>query len=104
MYYTYILYSEIADRYYIGYTSDLEDRLRHHNSGGTKSTKRGIPWKIICYEEHETKYDAIIREHEIKKKKSRKHIEYLISKNAVPLSDDHFALKKEIQKIKIIDK
>lgn len=104
MYYTYIIYSEIADRYYIGYTSDLEDRLRHHNTGGTKSTKRGIPWKIVYQEEHDTKYDAIIREHEIKKKKSRKHIKYLISTNTVTLTDDQFAFKKEMQKIKIIDK
>ena len=74
MYYTYILYSESTDRYYTGYTSDLEDRLRHHNSGATKTTRHGIPWKIVYYEIYSTKHDAIVREREIKKKRSRKYI------------------------------
>ncbi|MBW6457839.1 MAG: GIY-YIG nuclease family protein [FCB group bacterium] len=87
MYFTYILYSASTDRYYIGYTSDLEDRLRHHNSGGTKTTKRGIPWKIVYNESHGTKHDAVMREREIKKKKSRKHIEYLISQGVHSLTD-----------------
>ncbi len=32
MYYIYILYSHTKDRYYVGYTHDLELRLNRHNS------------------------------------------------------------------------
>ncbi|MFO7841503.1 MAG: GIY-YIG nuclease family protein, partial [Fidelibacterota bacterium] len=41
MYFTYILYSETSDRYYIGYTSDLSKRLEKHNNGNSRSTKSG---------------------------------------------------------------
>lgn len=33
MYYVYMLYSAILDRYYVGQTSNLEDRLKRHNQG-----------------------------------------------------------------------
>ena len=81
-YYTYILYSNRRDRYYIGYTSDIENRLKKHNSGGTKSTRSGIPWKLVYYEEFENKTDALKREREIKNKKSRKYIEFLVGSSA----------------------
>jgi putative endonuclease len=80
MYYTYILYSKIRDRYYVGYTSDLVSRLEKHNSGNSRSTKSGIPWKIVYYEEYKSKLDAMARERTIKNKKSKKYIEWLINK------------------------
>jgi len=79
MYYTYILYSCKTDHYYIGHTHDLELRLERHNDGWSRSTKSGIPWKIIYYEEYSTKSDANKRELEIKRKKSRKYIATLIA-------------------------
>ncbi len=33
MHYVYILYSLKADRYYIGETSNIEQRLQQHNEG-----------------------------------------------------------------------
>jgi putative endonuclease len=79
MYYTYILYSPSIDKYYIGYTQNLEVRLERHNSGWGKFSSRGIPWKLVYKEEFEVKSDAITREREIKREKSRKYIEGLIS-------------------------
>ena len=79
MYFTYILYSKSKDNYYIGQTHDLKLRLERHNSGWSRSTKTGIPWQLVYYEEHETKSEAIKREYEIKRKKSRKYIESLIT-------------------------
>jgi len=38
----------------------------------------GIPWKLIFNEEYSTKSEALKREREIKRKKSRKYIEKLI--------------------------
>ena len=75
------MYSERKEKYYIGHTHDLKLRLERHNHGWTKSTKAGIPWKIVYYETYETKSEAYKREIELKRLKSRKLIEKLISGN-----------------------
>ena len=50
-----------------GWTNDLEKRLRAHNSGkGAKYTKTRRPVKLVYYEEHETKNEAMSREYAIK--------------------------------------
>ncbi|MGH9863290.1 MAG: GIY-YIG nuclease family protein, partial [Candidatus Acidiferrales bacterium] len=43
MYFVYVLRSCTTDRHYVGYTSDLVQRLGQHNSGITKSTKNRGP-------------------------------------------------------------
>lgn len=78
MFYTYILKSEKSGRYYVGHTSDLEERLSYHNSGKVKATRNKGPWEAVYYETFKTKTEANRRELEIKKKKSRKYIEFLI--------------------------
>ena len=81
-FFTYILYSDSKDRYYVGSTEDAIARLGRHNAGATPSTKPGRPWRIVYTEEHSSKTDAIVRENYIKKMKSRKYIETLISKGS----------------------
>ncbi|KAF0142760.1 MAG: putative endonuclease containing a URI domain [Stygiobacter sp.] len=78
MYHTYILYSSSLDKYYVGYTQNLELRIERHNSSWGKFTSSGIPWKLVYSESFQTKSDAIKREVQIKKKKSRKYIHDLI--------------------------
>ena len=34
---------------YIGITSDLKDRLKVHNEGGSPHTSKFKPWKLIMY-------------------------------------------------------
>ena len=80
MYYVYILYSHIRDRYYVGYTQDISVRLMKHNAGATPSTRSGRPWKLIYSECYGTKEAALAREREIKMKKSRSYIEQLLAK------------------------
>ena len=80
MYYVYIIYSESKDRYYIGFTGgDPQWRLQRHNMGWTRSTKSGIPWKLMHFESFETKTEALKRENFIKRQKSRKFLEKLIN-------------------------
>ena len=80
MYYVYIIYSKSRDRYYTGFTAgDPEWRLQRHNMGWTRSTKSGIPWKLVYHESFDTKTEALQRENFIKRQKSRKFIEKLIS-------------------------
>ncbi len=73
------MYSQSKDRYYVGYTKNLQLRLERHNAGWSRSTKSGIPWKIVYSEKFETKSEAIERENAIKKMKSRNYIEKLIA-------------------------
>ena len=77
-YHVYILFSELKDRFYIGYTSHLEVRLDEHNAGKTPSTKFGRPWKLVYSEVFQDKSSASKREMEIKSKESRKYIASLI--------------------------
>jgi putative endonuclease len=80
MWQVYIIYSEKIDRYYTGSTENLSWRLERHNQGWGRYTKRGIPWKIVYTESFANKTDALSRERELKKLKSRKYIEQLINK------------------------
>ena len=64
MYYTYIIKSKIKDRLYLGHCRDLEERLKLHNSGNSRSTKAYIPWEIVYVEEYSTKSEAMKREYE----------------------------------------
>ncbi len=82
MFYTYILYSESIDKFYIGHTSNLEERIARHNRGGEKFTSKGQPWKLSYSEKFETKILANSRERQIKKWKSRVMIEKLIDNSA----------------------
>ena len=77
-FYTYIIYSSKSDRYYIGSSSDPKSRLERHNAGVTKSTKPYRPWKIVYTEEFKSKTEALKRENEIKRMKSRQYLEKLI--------------------------
>jgi putative endonuclease len=82
--FTYILYSEKMDRYYVGSTKDLKWRLERHNMGWGRFTKSGIPWRIVYYEKFDAKTAALKREREIKNKKSSKYIEKLINAGGRP--------------------
>ncbi|MEQ8908171.1 MAG: GIY-YIG nuclease family protein [Vicingaceae bacterium] len=82
MYYTYILYSEKLDRYYIGYSEDPECRLRErHNQGKVKSTKPGIPYRLKAKKEFVSKEAAIKEESRLKRAKNREYLQWLIEGN-----------------------
>lgn len=49
MYYVYILYSSKSQNFYYGYTEDLQNRLKLHQSGKVKSTAPFLPWKLVYY-------------------------------------------------------
>ncbi len=73
----YILQSQKDGRYYIGHTQDLAGRLDQHNRGASKSTRNHRPWELVYYEKYSTRKDAVKRENQIKKQKSRVYIEKL---------------------------
>ena len=77
-YIIYILFPPSCDQFYIGHTSDLKERLFRHNNSGSKFTKKTNDWIVKYTEDYSTKAEAAARELQIKKKKSRKYIEWLI--------------------------
>jgi len=43
----YVLYSETNNKYYTGYTTNLEIRLKSHNEFGKGWTLKYRPWRLI---------------------------------------------------------
>ena len=52
---------------YVGYTNNLKKRINLHNQGKGAKFTRGRKWELIYYETYQTKREAILREHNIKK-------------------------------------
>jgi len=75
MYYVYILQSLVEkDCIYAGYTTDLKQRLKTHNSGGSQHTAKYKPWKIIVYLEFENETCAKAFEKYLKSSSGRAFI------------------------------
>lgn len=86
MQYVYILESKRDGDLYVGCTTNIEQRLKLHNSGSVPSTKDRIPFKLIHYEVYLHPKDAYKREKYLKSgwgknfmKKNLKY--YLTTKN-----------------------
>ena len=76
-YYVYLIVSvtNIKKYSYVGYTNNLANRIRLHNSSkGAKFTK-GNKWKLIYYKTYYSKIKAMKEEYKLKKNnKLRKKI------------------------------
>lgn len=69
MHYIYILKCK-DNTYYTGYTTDVNKRVKTHNSGkGAKYTRGRTPVTLMHQEEFNDKGDAMRREIQIKKMK-----------------------------------
>ena len=67
-YYVYMLKSvEKRSVTYVGYTKNLSNRIRLHNSGKGAKFTRGRKWRVIYKEKLASKNKAISREYYIKK-------------------------------------
>ena len=72
------------DRHYIGYTKNIKQRIKYHNLGQVKSTKKFKPWKLIYAELYLDKKDARGREKFLKSgsgwKFLKKQLKYYFNK------------------------
>ncbi len=66
MYYTYILRNYITNRYYIGYSPNLKNRLIKHKSGKVLSTKSNLNYELEWYCAFKTKTQALLFEQYLK--------------------------------------
>ncbi|MCD4832923.1 MAG: GIY-YIG nuclease family protein [Bacteroidales bacterium] len=73
-YYVYILQSEKDKMFYVGYTKDLDNRIRLHNSGQVSSTKTRRPFKIVYYEACFNQQDATHKEKYLKTSWGKRYI------------------------------
>ena len=62
MFFVYVLLSKIDNKFYIGFTDSIQDRIKAHNSGKVESTKQRKPFELIYYEAYLDKRDAEGRE------------------------------------------
>jgi len=60
------------EKSYVGYTNNLQERIKKHNSNkGAKST-RGYKWKLIFKKKFLSKSEAMIFEYKLKKDRNKR--------------------------------
>ena len=78
MYFVYILQSEKDGRFYIGFTDNIERRLKEHNEGKSSATKPFRPYELIFYEAFLSERDAKNREEYLKGGYGRRTIKKML--------------------------
>ncbi|MCG8342285.1 MAG: GIY-YIG nuclease family protein [Chlorobiales bacterium] len=83
MYYVYVLKSRKDNRFYIGYTADLERRITEHSKGLSRATAHRRPLDLVYYEACRTSRDGIRREKYLKTTYGHRYL-----KNRIRNDDD----------------
>ena len=78
MYYTYVLHSKKDGQLYTGYTPDLKNRIKSHESGYVIATKHRRPLRLIHYEAFVLESDAKRRELYLKGGNGKKELEKIL--------------------------
>jgi putative endonuclease len=73
-YFVYVLKSLKDLNYYVGYTNNLEERLKQHNSGKVVSTISRTPFIIVYFEACFNQKDALHREKYLKTTYGKRYI------------------------------
>ena len=75
MYWIYLLENQNDKGWYIGYTSNLKQRITNHQAGiGGKTTSQRERWKLIYCEGYVRKEDAMGRERYLKSGSGRTYL------------------------------
>lgn len=86
-YYNYVLRSLKDNNFYIGFTTNLDSRMKEHLNGNVKSTKYRRPFKLVYYEVSFNLASAIHREKYLKTTYGHRYL-----KNRVGESPDGLSL------------
>jgi len=65
LYFVYVL-RNAQGRLYVGFTSDLESRVRQHQEGEGGWTHTRGPWELVHFEGFTTRAEALRRERSLK--------------------------------------
>ena len=66
MYFVYVLYSKSRNKFYVGYTGDLEKRLKAHLNKSNHTSQRLGEIELVYYEASKDEIDARLRERQLK--------------------------------------
>ena len=78
MHHVYVLLSSKDNKFYTGYSMNLNRRIQEHNQGKVRCTNGRRPLKLIFYESFINKMDALRRERYLKSSKGRKMLRQLL--------------------------
>jgi putative endonuclease len=79
-YYVYVLRSIRDGQLYIGFSSDINQRLKQHNHGHTLSTRNRRPLRLIYIECFSVKSDALAREKYFKSGYGHKQLQEILKR------------------------
>jgi putative endonuclease len=79
MYIVYVVRSKVGNRLYVGFTENIERRVKEPNSGKTKSTKGYIPWNLVYTEEVNDRKSARKREKYLKSGCGKEYLKILLA-------------------------
>ena len=75
-YFVYLLLTKTNNKYisYVGYTNNLKDRLKKHNSSKGAKFTRGRSWNLIYFKKYNSKKKALQEEWKLKKNYKKRKI------------------------------
>jgi putative endonuclease len=83
--FVYILKSKESGKYYIGSTTNLVQRLKHHQGGHTPSTKKLGEVQLVFKQKYDSLSEARKIEKRLKKLKRKDYIEKIIEKGIIKM-------------------
>ena len=75
MHYVYIIFSKSLGKFYAGETSDIEIRLKGHNSNKNRFTGKSKDWKLVWKAEMQDRTEALKLERKVKKRGIKRFLE-----------------------------
>ncbi|MBP6882130.1 MAG: GIY-YIG nuclease family protein [Candidatus Levybacteria bacterium] len=82
-YFVYTFVSLKDNKFYVGFTTNLEQRLSEHNNGNVIATKNRLPLKLIHYEYFTNRGDAIARERFLKSGFGREQMRHALKRTLI---------------------
>lgn len=84
----YVLQSNVEDSFYVGMTTDLNERLKQHNAGMSKYTTTKKPWVVIYTEQSADFAAGRMREKYLKSAAGKRFLTKQLSKPTTSISNN----------------
>lgn len=85
MYYVYVLQSKIGRKLYVGFSTDLQRRLREHQNKKVHTTARFGEIELIFYEAFKDEKDALRRESYLKTTQGKRALKLMLKEYFGPI-------------------
>ena len=77
MYFVYVIYNKESKKFYIGQTTNLSERVSHHNNKEFKNSytsRFAGEWEVVYKESYPDRVSALEREKQLKSYKGRQFV------------------------------